>query len=153
MLTAWWSSSSIQLSGESGERLRPDYRCHRSSHQSRLRPDQGGGPCMHPGPEQQPRPWSISIKLLTKFPQVETQFLKGTMSQLCPLLPGESVKLIFTTSPKMLRFNSAPGHRGQILGINHQKTQMYQVNDFSACVYKERCRSLLSLNVFLSYAY
>ena len=46
----------------------------------------------------------------------DTQFLKGTMCQLCPLLPGKSVKLFFTTSPKTLRFNLV--YRGWDVGIN-----------------------------------
>ena len=84
-------------------------------------------PCTHPDPYQQPRPWTIAIKFLTKSrplsrppppAQVGTQSFWG-MSPLCPPLPGKAVKLIFSTSPKTssLRFNSAPVHRGWIFGI------------------------------------
>lgn len=115
-------NSSIQLSGESGERVRPDYyRCRRSSPRGRLRPDPGRRALHALGPETATPPLNHLHKTPHQIPQAETQFLKGTMSQL-------SVKLIFTTSPK--RWDS----------IRHQGIE---VKFWASITKKPRCIKLM----------
>ena len=71
-------------------------------------------PYTHPTPHQQPRPWAVAIKLLSKPSQVRTQFFRAR-SLLCSPLPGKAIKLFFTASPKTLppRFSVVPVYRGQ----------------------------------------
>ena len=69
-------------------------------------------PCAHP----EPYPWTITIKLLTKSSWVGTTIFQDR-GLLCPLFPGKTIKLFFSTSPKTLRFDSAPVPRGQVFGI------------------------------------
>ena len=52
------------------------------------------------------------------FPGWDTGF-QAQASCVCPSLMDKAIELFFSTSPKALslRFNSAPGHRGWVLGI------------------------------------
>ena len=77
-----------------------------------------GRPCTHPDPYQQPCPWTIAMKLLTKSPKLDTEFWEARACCVPPL-PGKAIKLFFSTSSKTLspRFNSALLHRGRVLGI------------------------------------
>ena len=85
-------------------------------------------------------PWSISATLPLNHcyktphqipraplhPPWGQTVLKG-MSPLCPPLPGKEIKLSFSTSPQTLslKSNSAPVHRGWVLGITLNAQFLY----------------------------
>ena len=153
MLTVWWSNSSIQWSGESGEQVRPDYWCHRSSPGGRLRPDLGRWALYAPWP------WTATPPLnhLHKTPHHihpgwDTVFEGHNEPAVSPFAWKISKIILYYFT------QNSDSICHQCIEVKFwasiiKETQMYQVNDFSACVYKERCKSLLLLNFFLSYAY
>ena len=114
------SSGKIRRPPEAG--LKEPQKLIRRSPEARLKACR---PCTHPDSYLQPHPWTTAIKLLTKFPWVGTQFLKGT-SLLYPPLPGKSIKLFFSTSPKTLspRFSSVQVKFSASITHTHKKTHL-----------------------------
>ena len=118
MLTTWWSILHSR-EGHSLITLRT-----REAHQETTWGQIKGVQALH-------TTWSLSAapplnhcyKTPHQIPLCWDTVLRST-SPLCPPLPGKTIKLFFSTSPRTLslRFDSAPVHRGRVFDISVKKS-------------------------------